>query len=980
MNAIMMYLNKILLRDAAMNNKNILRKLKNVFFTLLFSIFLGHNIYAADGGKISGIITDAETGTPLPGVNVVLVGYEIGSATDMEGDFFILNVPPGSYDLRATMVGYKTVVLKGIEVSINHTTNVEISLEPTVLEVGEDIVVVAKRPLVERDQTSTRHFVDAKEIASRPAEQLTQILNTLPGIDRDAGGELVVRRGSLDQVAFLIDGIRARNPLDFEPYTNINLTSIQELEIITGGFNAEYGEARSGVFNIITKDGTDKIQFYAEGRWTPPGLRHWGTAFYDYSTERYWENTHARHLQWWIDHPDQWVDPNGTPGNDPNSIWTPEEAYKNYMATHQPLNDYTDRSSIQTEISLGGPTPVNNLYFFFTGKFKTQPPVTGNSFREKGTWFDGTGKLTYRASKDFKFMLSGFYGESNTNPGMESMNAEWVSAHGLENKYAYYDFDGYPESNINGQTFQFTHVLSPSTFYELRISRVFRYRSTSVFPGDETGWDEGVPKYDRLRAVDENGNPIPGGYSNLIGLHTTGYYYRGNDRNVDWTFSGDYVSQINKNWQLKAGGDFTYYKLDRFQEAKAFVAIEDEVYNPYEGNVYAQSKLEFEGLIINVGFRYDFYNPNDRKYVDIFDPLDVYAAAQEGRDPNPVTLETETFGQFSPRLGISHPISENTVLHFSYGHFFQRAAFGNYGEGTGGDDEGLQVTGILNTYIANPDAQYPAPYNLGNRDLKPRKTVAYELGIEHNIGGIVTDITAYYKDITNTIRSITVITRSGGRYLTTGNGNYGDAKGIEVSIRKPLTDFWGGYLNYSWSTGIAGRSGDPDVIAPPESDIQVSRVLDIGDYILYDPARLKFGFTLATPNDLSWLGGILSNLQLALDYQIYYPHERIASHVFSEAGTQYIRTADKNADLRIRKEFNLGFVKPAIFLEVRNLFNDTWTNVDAVKSASPEDRTKFINSRFASFPETKTNGAPFPDVIKYRNLPRTVIFGIAVQL
>jgi outer membrane receptor protein involved in Fe transport len=577
-------------------------------------------------------------------------------------------------------------------------------------------------------------------------------------------------------------------------------------------------------------------------------------------------------------------------------------------------------------------------------------------------------------------MLSSFYGEANTNPGLEYMNAGWVFGHGLENKYAYYDFDGYPESNINGQTLQFTHVISNNTFYEVRLNRVFRYRSTSVFPGDENGWEQGVPEYDRLRAYDENGNPVPGGFSNLIGLHTTGYYYRGEDKNIDWTLSSDYTSQFSKNWQFKAGGDFTYYNLARFQEAKAFTAIEDQTYNPFEGNVYAQSKLEFEGLIINLGVRYDFYNPNDKKYLDIYDPFDIYTSAQEGREPNPLTVETKTFGQLSPRLGISHPISENNVLHFSYCHFFQRAAFGNYGEGTGGDAEGQSVSGILNTYIANPNEEFPAPYNLGNRDLKPRKTVAYELGIEHNIGGIVTDVTAYYKDITNTIRSITVITKSGGRYLTTGNGDYGDAKGVEVSIRKPLRGFWGGYLNYSWSTGIAGRSGDPDVLAPPESDIQVTRVQDIGDFILYDPSRLKFGLTLLTPKDFSFLWGVLGNLQIALDYQIYFPHERLASHVFSESGSQYIRSADKIADLRVRKEFDLGFIRPAFFIEVRNLFNYTWTNLDAVKSSSPEDRVKFINSGFSDYPETKTNNAPFPDIIKYRNLPRTITFGLAIQL
>jgi outer membrane receptor protein involved in Fe transport len=947
---------------------NFLRVYNKALVKACMMLLLNSALFA-QSGKIVGTVKDADTGEPLPGVNVILVELSTGAATDFSGDYFILNIPPGVYSLKASTIGYTSVTQTQVEVSSNHTTTIDFELKESVIDIGSDVVVIAERPPVELDETSTRHFVSAEEISSRPATELAGILNTLPGIDQNAAGELTVRRGSLDQVAFLVDGMRASNPLNYEPYTNINLSSIQELEVITGGFNAEYGQAQSGVFNIITKDGTKDFTSYSEFRWTPAHKPHWGTALYDYSTDRYWENTHARHLQWWIDNPDQWIDPNGAAGNDPNSIWTPEQAYQYYMDTHQPLTDYTNESSYQAEVSLGGPTPIENLFFFVTGKYRQQPPVTGNSFRDKGTWFDGTAKLTYWMAPNWKLIFSSFYGEANTIQGMEYMNFDWVTGHGIENKYAYYDFAGYPKSRTDGETLQLTHIVNPSTYLELQLSRIFRYTSTSTFPGDESGWETGVPSYDYLRAVDAFGNPIPGGYNNLVGLHTTGYYYRGTDKNSDFTLSGDYTSQINKSLELKAGGDFTYYILDRYQQAKAFSALEKEVYHPYEGNLYAQTKLEFEGLIMNLGVRFDFYNPNDKKYVDIYDPFDLYYSALEGREPNPRTEPTKTYSQFSPRIGISHPISENTVLHFSYGHFFQRASYGDYGEGT-------EVTGILNTYRYVPVFGNMAPYNLGNRDLKPSRTVAYELGIEHNIDGLVADITAFYKDITQTVRTITVITRSGGRYLTSGNGDYGDAKGVEISIRKPFSDNWGGYLNYTWSTGIYGRSGDPDVLAPPGYGSQVGQSTNIGDAIEYDPARLKFGITYLTPADL----GFISGIQLALDYQVYFPHEKIADDVFSEAGESYIRPADINADLRVRKEFDFGFIRPAIFLEVKNLFNNRWVNLNIVKSASPEDRIKFINSGFTDFPDTKTNGAPFPDILMYRNLPRQVIFGLAIGI
>ncbi len=945
-------------------------KIASVVFLIFFVLNMPHDVYAASGGKITGKIIEKGTGDPMPGVNVQLVGQSMGAATDVNGEYYILNIPPGTYEVKASIIGYKSITKTGVEVSVNHTTEIDFQMEETVLELNESVVVTAERPLVEKDLTSSRHYVTSKEIAVRPTTQLTEVLSTLPGIDVNANGELTVRRGSLDQVAFLIDGMRASNPLNYQPYTNVNLSSIQELEIITGAFNAEYGQAQSGVFNIVTKEGSNKFSGYAEMRYIPAHKPHWGTAFYDYSSPMYWENSHARHLQWWIDHPDQWVDLNGTAGNDPASQFSPEQAYAHYMNTHQPLNDYTNESGYQTEVSLGGPTPLKDLFFFVTGKYRNVPPVTGNSYRNRGTWLDGTAKLTFNLSSQMKFMASGFYGEENTNDGMEYMNSAFISSYGLASKYAYYDFAGYPENSNNGQTLQFTHVLGQSTFYVLQFSRVFDYTSQSTFPGDAPGWDTGVPEHDILRGVDSLGNDIPGGNSDLIGLHTSGYYYRGQDKNTNYTLSGDITSQLSSRTQIKAGGDLEYYILNRFQEAKSNRAIENSIYHPYEGNVYAQTKLEFEGLVVNAGLRFDFYNPNDKKYLDPFDPFGIITAQRDSTAPNPQTEPTSTFSQLSPRIGISHPISENTVLHFSYGHFFQRANFGDYGEGS-------YVSGILNTYITDPETGTPTVFNLGNRDLKPRKTVEYELGIEHNISGIVFDVTAYYKDITQTVRTITVYTYDRGQYKTSGNGDYGDSKGVEISVRKPLTNYWGGYLNYTFTSGINGRSGDPTTIIPPGSDIQVGQTTFIGDQIVYDEPKLKFGLTFATPSDFEYLGGVFKDIQLSIDYQIYYPNKNIASDVFSEAGTQYERYADKNADIRIRKEVDLGFIRPAFFVEVRNAFNDTWTNLDIVKSASPEDRVNFVNSGYSVFPSKQLDGSPFPDMLMYRNLPRQITFGVS---
>mgnify|MGYP000860405833 CR=1 FL=1 len=957
-------------RDKIMISKKaylqIRRLISRTFLSFMLLISLG---YAASDGKIVGKVIDKKTGNPLPGVNIIIVGTEMGAATDMEGDYYIINVAPGIYSLQASMIGYKQVIKTEVNVSVNHTTRVDFELEETVLEFGEAVTVVAERPLIELDKTSSRVVVEETDIKSRPVSQLSDILTSMPGIDYNPYGELTVRMGTLDQVAFMIDGMRARNPLNSQPYFNVNLMAIEELEIITGGFDAEYGEAQSGVFNIITKEGPDHYVGAVEFRWIPPGLYHWGTALYDYSTERYWENTHARHLQWWIDNPDMWVDPNGRYGNDPSCSWTPEQAYQFYIDTHQPLTDYTNRSGYQTEFSFGGPTPIKNLRFFLSGRYRTAPPITGNAYRKMGSWLDGTYKISYSLGGNKLLVFSGYYNQDNTCHGMESM--EYEGDYG--NKYAYYDEAGYPVYRRNGQTLKFVHNLDKNTFYELHLSRVFNYESQTKFPSDTADWTTSDIRRDYLRAYDSQGFAIPDAWAEIYGLHYIGYWYRKEDRNTDLTLTGKLTRQINKNWQMRSGFGFTYYTFDRYQEARAWEAVEDKIYHPYEGNIWWSNKLEFEGLIMNLGLRYDFYNPNDVIYLDPYDPFDIITAEMEGREPNPKTKPTYTFGQLSPRIGVSHPITEKSLLHFNYGHFFQRASFGEYGEGE-------QTYSILSTYIVDPEFGSIEPRNLGNRELRPRKTVAYELGIEQDFGPVLADVTAFYKDRTNDVRSITVITYNEQQYHTSGNSDYADAKGVEFTLRRPLRGFWGGYLTYTWETGIVGQSGDPFTIYPPNVTVHASQDFDIGDQLYYMRPSLSANLTLAAPSNFSPLGGVLANTQFSIDYYVSYPHKQISSDVYQGA-VNIIRPANKNANIRVRKEFK-GFkgTRPAIFIEMQNAFNDKWHNVDLMEGdISAEDQVRYINSNLMVYPEKMTNGAPFPDYAKYTNLPRKITVGMALS-
>jgi hypothetical protein len=933
--------------------------LRALLLLLLMVSLIGSTLEAQPTGKIVGKVVTAGTGIPLPGVNIMIVGTTMGAASDLQGDYFIAHVSPGTYTLRATMIGFRDLLVTDVQVQLDGTAIVDIEMIETVIELGEEVVIVAQRPLVEIDNTSSRTVLSATEITAHPTPNVLDVVTSLPSINVE-NGTVRVRGGTLDEVSVILDGARVRNPLDQSTSLDINMSAIQELEIITGSFNAEYGEARSGVFNIITKEGSQRYQLSVDVRYQPPGLRHWGISMYDRSTDLYWENTHARHLEWWIEYPDMWVDPNGIPGSDPRSIWTAEEAYDHYMQTHQPLTDYTNTPSYETEVSLGGPVPfVSNLYFFLTGKYRSQAPLFGNSYRERGIFTTSTAKLTYRYNPSLRFEFSGFLNSEKTSWGIfDYPDVFWASAYGINARYAYYDFPGLPRSQTDGQTLKMTHVISNRTMYELTFSRVNAFRKVDVFPDDPIGWDAADATRDNLRALDENGNPIPGGYQNRIGFNTTGYYYRYNGNYADYTLRGYLNSHLNRYLQFKAGFEFTYYHLDHFNQSKFPDRRDDNTYNPYQGAVYVQNKMEFGGFIMNVGLRYDFYNPNDYVYLGLFDPF------------NEEVEKTKMFSQLSPRLGVSHPIDDKTVLRFSYGHFFQRGPFGDYGEGNS-DGEAL---GSLTTYMVDGT---DVPWVLGNRNTKPQKTVAFEVGIDRNFAEyFIVSVTGYYKDITNTLRVVTVESPA-GVFRTNGNGNYADVRGVEFSLRKlPSHNIWG-YVNYTTQIGIWGRSGDPIVITP-----EGERFAPSGDFIQHNNPRLKAGVFMQTPRTWNFLGGLLRDIVVSFDYQVVYPNEELRQDYFLFDDKKYVRHADKNANLRVRKDVSMfsNRINFAGFIEVRNLFNDKWINLWIFEQASREDQRKFAESGFDYLPSLDASGVPILDLAKFRNLPRSIIFGLSFEM
>ena len=231
------------------------RLLGLIVFTFLWSL------PALGQGKIAGHIEDADDGGELIGVAIIIDGDTgRGTTTDLEGNYVLLNLRPGLYTLEFSYIGYQTQLITDIQVTSGQTTRIDVKLRQSVIE-GEELIVQAERPLVQKDLTASKKTVVAAEIEALPVESFFGVLATTAGVTTGASGELHVRGGRSNEISYLVDGLAVSNPFNTNGInTRVAIDAIEELTVISGAFNAEYGKAMSAVVNLVTKEGGDRYE------------------------------------------------------------------------------------------------------------------------------------------------------------------------------------------------------------------------------------------------------------------------------------------------------------------------------------------------------------------------------------------------------------------------------------------------------------------------------------------------------------------------------------------------------------------------------------------------------------------------------------------------------------------------------------------------------------------------------------------------
>jgi hypothetical protein len=211
----------------------------------------------AQTGSISGTVVSGEDGRPLAYANVVVAETKFGAMSFDDGAFRIIGLPPGSYTVTVLMMGYKRAEQADVVVEAGRETRLEFSLDQTIVAKTPVIVVREKRPMVVADEPNVTTRTTGEEMRVLPIDAPTEVAGITPGFVT-VGGEMHAQGGRSNEVLLMYNGIPIVNPLGGSTL-DISLLGTQEMEVIAGGMDAEYGDAQSAIINITTREGGDRF-------------------------------------------------------------------------------------------------------------------------------------------------------------------------------------------------------------------------------------------------------------------------------------------------------------------------------------------------------------------------------------------------------------------------------------------------------------------------------------------------------------------------------------------------------------------------------------------------------------------------------------------------------------------------------------------------------------------------------------------------
>lgn len=984
----------------------------------------------ASVGKISGRVVDAETGDPIPGVNILVVGTITGATTNIDGEFFILNLPVGTYDLRVTCLGYETQNVTGIPLGADETYELDLHLNETVM-MAEEVTITAERDVVKREFSSTIRSVTAEEIVELP------VITYRDAIARTAGAvgsddNIHIRGGRRDEILYLIDGLQVKDPQFQRRALDVSSSAIAEMQVMTAGFNAEYGEAQSAVVNLVVNEGGQNYHGQVKHVMDVNNISNYQD--YDHteasiSGPEYITTTLLPRLG--VDIPGQvnmfasgtaW----GRNANEWGTYIDTDRWFRHQLTDIFGTDVRKNESYVNSNVKMTYNS--NRNYKVSLGWNQTQQWINPYWYRMSHRFPDDfsleqqsigvhnlssiQGLLSDATDLDNLFT---FDDDGDGRTDEEALN--WVDDDGdglVDEDLQYYSFNANNSLRteiVRDQQFNavLNHTLNKKTFYTFRISHYEADRTLAggnkpaneqgrksepfVDMPDEAGvynqrYDLGEPftDWDGDGMYDYN-NPN-NSTTNVDGFYIAGDGLAGNYQQLvpDWanfnsrtmTAKFDLTSQVTNRHQLKSGLEYNYYNVASEDRPYPSILNDGEGiytdvyrYYPSAGAVYMQDKMEFSDIIINAGIRLDYWRIGGEAIRDVKardSTLSNYV------DYEPPSKDGEMY--VSPRLGIAYSVTERDVFHFNYGYFYQRGRQDFY-------------------FTAANQLQTGGTPIVGNPDLEPMKTIAYELGVRHQFGlDFLLDVSTYYKDIKNWIQTAAqnqlysdlygwVPSRSNAAIYY--NADYASVRGFEFNLSKDYSSRFSGRLTYtiSWATGKNSYNIGSDVTRSNYIDPQ--RETPLGwDRRHQIVANLAYDVPLkGRPFSRDWLltGWNVNVLSQALSGLPYTPTNANGTNV---DGQEFAENSpwSYTTDLNVSRAFRTGNLKWRALLEVRNLFDRKnvigWDpnqyTLDTYNGGNPG----YINDNSSpNYGQNPAEGAdPNPDAW---DIPRLIRFGLGVE-
>lgn len=881
--------------------------MKRIAALLLFGAVV---LSAQSSGKLSGTVTDRRTGDALPGVNVIVKGSRLGAVTGVDGAYFILNVPPGEYSVSASIVGFGTVTKQSVIVNLNRTTEVNFALDETAVQ-EKEVVVTAERPDVQKEKTSTSDIRRGDEIIAIPG---TRDLASVIALSSDVSDNHF-RGGREGEELYLLQGMGIVNPLDNTTSFAPIMSAVEEVEVITSGFSAQYGNAQSGVVNITMREGrSDKWTARFETQARLPGRKHFGPSVWDPAGQPYltmldtWE-------KWMANNPNSTTPASffATIGNGFDSRYGKDDttlsqiAWTLYrlQAKRQYGLDYDDKVDAWGEATVGGPLSENMRLFFAMrteNEWSFLPAAEPNRSRTVmgNVVYDFRNGLNVRLSGAYKNEALSVFRSTRTN-GFYSWTWDQDLALGQQrtNNYQY--------------GLRATYAPSSETFYELKLN---------LLRNDQ---QDGAP------AIDPAGYAGDVFWSVYSSSSAPDNFYYGNlydtfrdEKTRTVSLDGNVTSQVTPAHMLVAGVQANWFDVDvnNVRSVKSATSMKREQYRakPFEYGLYLSDKMEFEGMIANLGLRLDIWDQNVTYYADQFSPYRYFVDDSSYTYDMTRALkdETPTIGRLQPRLGISFPVSENTVFHVNYGTNVQRPP--------------------LNQTVSQqtPKSGFSMMI-LGNPRLRPQVTNSYDIGVMQALtDGFTLDISGYYKDVKDLIQQAFYFDQDGYYYSSFANRDYADIRGFKIGLAK-RSGMLTGTVNYTY--GVAtGKNASP--------------FNESSKFYENDPAATQ----LPTPKDILMDFDRTHNLVVTAVLSIGeeegvevfgsrpFADVKVAASSFARSGRPYTfddqglgalynrrSPAEYSTKLKVTKEFRkLIGSRLSFYVEVNNLFDQKILSYSAV--------------------------------------------------